>query len=1577
VSTINPVELAKLVEERYRRYLRTTFYFRDPVLRSSFEQALLGSGHLYKGPFLESTPVFKKGLSPRQLFQELLGTVPESAFLAAVQDDRPLYKHQEEAIRRVFAGRNVVIATGTGSGKTEAFLYPILLHLYREFIAKELCPGVRALVLYPMNALANDQRDRLGAPDTAPPGISSILDSRQAAFRFTFGQYIGETPKDENDTFRNARSRLEARYPGELVLRNEMWKSPPHILLTNYSMLEYLLLRPEDSELFDGGRAKWWTFLILDEAHQYRGAKGIEMAMLIRRLKERLRSGGRSGEFRCIATSATIAGGEADRDAVAAFAERLFDEEFRPEDVVMGDVENLPEANRAALPLEIYPVLGEILKNPDSAGLARLAQLVSQMNAETASSQPASVVIGGLLLSDGRTAQLRRLISGTMPEPPESADEDTFRDVAAIANKVFADAPEDRRVAALSQLVELLVRAKNPASGSPLLSARYHFFLRSLEGAFVSYWPEKKVLLRRQTEGPEASLFEVALCRECGQHYFVGRIKDGRLAEAVRDTGHPDFGADFLYPVQEGELEDDEAESGGELMFLCTECGRVWLAREGAHEHSCSPGAVIPVVHQEGSSEREDQIPKCLACKYRAPDPVREVLHGADGPHAVIATTLHQNLPPERRKVLAFADGRQEAAFFAWYLQHSYEDIVSRSMILRTVRTVTRHSPEGASLRDLVGGLRDIFRTEGAFEVSRSDADLRRLAWLALYREFLSDEPRISLEGVGLVRWAMRWPDDLPPPNLLRTAPWSLSESEARDLMSVLFGNLRREGSVELSTEGGLSVSWGDLALQKPQKATQLRKPSGAQYVTSWRGKTTFRAGYLKKLLGQQGIKGDDAENLADEALAEVWGAVRLWDDRQTEDSRLLIRVGSDHRLNPDWWRAFAVNKDVPLFECMVCGRLHSVSVRGVCSRHGCLGSLEPSRPSDLLENHYRVLYETELPSRMRVEEHTAQIDKERAREFQNDFKRNRIHVLSCSTTFELGVDLGDLDTVFLRNVPPEAFNYAQRVGRAGRRSGYPGVAITYCRRNPHDLYHYTHIQRILGGKTQPPTLSIQNEKIVLRHITAAVLADFFKAPAHSQRFGSVGELLGNPEQPDLVRAVRAFVHDNQSQLVAALGRIIPDGMEKLIGIDNAGWVERIAGPESRLCLAETEASSDFRGAREFESASAGKRDYEAANWAKARVDTIVNEDVPSFLSRKAVIPKYGFPVDVVELDTQPTRAGRSKESSQVALQRDLAIAVAEFAPTSKLVANKKEWTSVGLKKVAGREWQRKFYKRCLDHNLFVQWNQGEETPPDQCCSNMVAGEYIDPTFGFVTSRQGPTEPKRRPARVFTTRPYFVGFSGAEPSEACHHEIQVTKTSPGTLVVLCEGRRGEGFCICSTCGAGFGRITKELVKKGHSTPLGSKCSGELKNHVSLGHEFPTDVLRVRFRRAPSLEGMEPQWFGYSLAYAMVEGASEVLEVPSSDLNTTVTRTGADDVIPPLVLYDNVPGGAGLVARLEDEATLRRALSAALERVRGACGCGECTSCYSCLRSYRNQFAHQHLRRGPVKHFLEAILSKWK
>jgi len=357
------------------------------------------------------------------------------------------------------------------------------------------------------------------------------------------------------------------------------------------------------------------------------------------------------------------------------------------------------------------------------------------------------------------------------------------------------------------------------------------------------------------------------------------------------------------------------------------------------------------------------------------------------------------------------------------------------------------------------------------------------------------------------------------------------------------------------------------------------------------------------------------------------------------------------------------------------------------------------------------------------------------------------------------------------------------------------------------------------------------------------------------------------------------------------------------------------------------------------------------------------------------VIPKYGFPVDVVELDTQRTG---TQQGFEVTLARDLAIAIGEFAPTATLIAGKREWQSYGLKKVPEKEWERKQYKVCHQHNLMVTWNEGETVPNLACGDPAQQRSYIIPKFGFVTGNKPPKAPTRRPMRLFTTRPYFLGGTASERGEI-HIDgtngplATVRKAIPGRMAVLCEGRRARQFYVCNSCGAGF----VDLPKTSHGTPWGGQCTGTLA-HVSLGHEFVTDVVQVEFHLSPMPNELakDSAGLGLGIATALLEGMAEVVDVPSSDLNVTIGRGGLSG-LPVIVLYDDVPGGAGLVARIEDPNAFRMSVEAAYRRVEGSCQCGENTSCYGCLRNYRNQFAHPQLKRGPAKQYLGRILDQWK
>ena len=1374
------------IRQRYENYLKTSFFFREPILRRSFEDALREEGSLLKGPFPEPHRGFVKRMQAGALAAECFPGAAEG-LLPALIDDR-LYTHQERAIRATHLdGLNVVVATGTASGKTESFLYPILFELYRQHLDGKLEePGVRAMILYPMNALANDQRERLGA-------ICRQLSEATSKFEPTFGQYIGQTPENAKDRWRNAAARSEDRLPGELVFRDEMRRTPPHILLTNYSMLEYLLIRPDDSPLFDSGRGVHWQFIVLDEAHQYRGARGMETGMLIRRLKQRLRDGGRQGPFRCIATSATITSsqGDEDRRSVAEFASELFGEPFATSAIVFGE----------------------------------------------------SLQVG---------------------------EDETPR--------------------------------------------RYHAFLRALEGAFLVHRDGvDSVLLNRKSERDDGDIgepLEIALCRECGQHYYVGKVQGGRLREAVRDPSQPGFGVDYYLPTT--------VDGDG---LLCRRCGTL---SQSALDCGCN--AATPVRKCASHEQNPDQLKRCEVCGYRrggVGDPVQEIVHGSDGPNSVIATALHELLPEDRRKVLAFADSRQEAAFFAWYAEDSYQKLRDRNLIVRAIRSEPV-AAEGLSIDDLCNRLLREWDKGGLFKETDTLEQRTRLALTSILRETMTDDQRLSLGGVGLVRWFAALPRALRVPDAMRDPPWNFTEDEARALIGYLLDQMRPRRAMGLPPGAG-TPTWRAIS-PWAQQAFGIAAPGGRRNVLQWGGaQSAVVSHFLRRILADRSTS--EARAASIELMKKTWRALR---DTADESVFLPGKENGTFRLDSRWLRIEPARLDA-IWECGTCATLASYNVRGVCPRNLCPGTLSPVSRERLASNHYRILYESSgLPHALCAEEHTAQIDAEEARQRQDRFKKGDIHLLSSSTTFEVGVDLGDLDSVFLRNVPPESFNYAQRAGRAGRRDT-PGLVLTYCRRNPHDLYHYEDpVGRVIDGKIHPPRLQMTNEKIVLRHMVAVALSEFFKKDG--VRFQNVENFVGDWQVPQATCDLFGFCEDN-GDLKETLSRIVPENMHGRVGLVGDDWVVNIAGEDSRLALAEAEVCADYAEMEALRTESIEEGKYNSAARVDRRMKTIAEERTLNFLSRKAVIPKYGFPVDVVELDVRSTDG----KPTGVSLQRDLSQAIAEYAPGGKVVANKLEWESCGVKAVAGKAWPVRHY-RYDDARNFTQWS-GETGRSER--------KYLIPQFGFVTPLfKKPSEPQGRARRLYTTRPFFRGFD-AQPETKRILGVEVTRAVPGVLVILCEGRNREGFYICRSCGSHMATPTAS-----HKSPSDSDCKGTLER-FSLGHELATDVVRLQF---PTVVG---EWDAYSVAYAILLGAADTLEVPDTDLNVTIAggdRSGESAV----VLYDNVPGGAGLVAQLEREEVLADVLDAATERVRGNCGCD--SSCYGCLRSYRNQFAHAQLDR---------------
>jgi ATP-dependent helicase YprA (DUF1998 family) len=1657
VQPIHPLDATRKLSEDYARYLRTIYFFRDEELRGQFQKALEAPNFLVRGPILEAAPPFRLGRS--------IGGLVEAGVLhpdfrqlcsPAMPYDRPLYLHQEQAITRVAAqDRNIVVATGTGSGKTEAFLIPIFDHLLRQREARLLQrPGVRALLLYPMNALANDQLKRLRGLLARFPDI-------------TFGRYTGETKEEQKDAEEQFRQQFrdDPLLPNERISRVAMRESPPHILITNYAMLEYLLLRPRDSEFFDGDTGPFWRFIALDEAHIYDGASGIEIAMLLRRVKDRVvRS--EPGRLRCIATSATLGRGRQDFGAVATFAREIFGERFEwaEDDPTRQDVIESQREEMAQLGQPwgegagaLYTALAQATAREEaSAELAKIAagaglrgeviaaasRAASQVATRTTSPQEQltagiNAFLYGALRGDQRLHRLR-----TELERPQALN--------ALADRLGADGSNAEQII---NLVQLAVRARPEPDAVSLLPARYHVFARALEGAFVCLNPgdprhavdgQPRFFLTRYEQCPHCQqrVFELATCPRCGTAYIVGREVTERFegGASVRVLHHPpttnaDPGNGLSYFVLGGNAQqpdEDEAvvtQAAVDLLgperlephVLCLGCGAVSPVEGGGQQCSCRPTTPRVALQKvwvdepapaDGAtaarrSRREAGILSyCVGCGARNPNGiVYRFLTGQDAPVSVLATSLYQLLPPDRderaaelpghgRKLLIFADSRQDAAFFAPYLERTYQQILRRRLILKVLADDADGRTGRLRLLDLAGRLLREAETATLFTSDQSYDERTRLARQWLAQEFVTLDSRIGLEGLGLLNLRLAPPDRWEPPPALLAPPWSLSRAEAWDVLVVLLNTLRQQGAVtfppnvdprsEAFAPRNVELFVNDQANDK-------------QGVLGWTPKrgSNRRLDFLARLLlRRNSLSLEQAQPVALEMLHGIWRYLTepnsRWRDHLVAESR--PQVGVVRRLDYRFWEwTPVVDTGLPVYRCNRCFNVSYVNLNDVCPFYGCDGSLErvDAHSAAWEGNHYRHLYQTLEPISINAEEHTAQWKPDEAGRVQDRFIRGQINVLSCSTTFELGVDVGDLQAVLMRNVPPTTANYIQRAGRAGRRTDSVAFVLTYAQRRSHDLTHFNKPEKLVSGRILPPTVIISNERIVRRHIHSVFLAAFLRwaKDEHNREFRTAGAFFAPedsaPSGPDLLAD---YLRLRPASLQEALRRVVPGDLQDALGIAGWGWLPQLTTDAGTGILdrAVQEVSNDLALYADLEQEAVRNRRYGQAEHFQRVARTVRDRELLGFLGSHNVLPAYGFPSDVVELRTGHIPS--VPEAHKVELQRDLRMAIAEYAPGGEVVAAKRIWTSGGLYRMPGRDWQTIHYAVCPECRRFHRSTQEIEGPCVVCGANLHGwrrqyGQFVIPEFGFVAAREPRNTGENRPQRLYASRVYFTEYA-PEEGEPTMLEPAPELSGPairtaqrysryGKLAVVNSGFANAGFRICSACGWGEPAMPVPVGRRPrrepphHNPRTGRDCSGFIENY-HLGHEFITDVLEIRFSGALAPAGDLNLWL--STLYALLEGASETLGIPRDDLDGTLFPYQGGEP-PALVLFDNVPGGAGHVRRVAK--ALPAVVQAAWERVAN-CECGEETSCYECLRNFYNQWCHDDLQRGAARRFFSNL-----
>ncbi|MDR0914479.1 MAG: DEAD/DEAH box helicase [Oscillospiraceae bacterium] len=1590
----NPAKASENIKKAYVDYIATSYHFRNPVLRDNFVKQL--NATVSNGTFVEIKDIFKTGKSISELidegvlsrlFKDVEKQKNEKTKILPLA--RPLYKHQEKAIRLISSKHNVVVSTGTGSGKTNCFLIPILNELLREQEAGSLTSGVRAIFISPMNALANDQIGNLRELLMYYPDI-------------TFGVYNGGTEQEEKAAENVYRAMFEkAKYPklrsplpNEKISRASMREAPPNIVFTNYAMLEHMLLRPDDDKIFSNSELK---FVVLDEAHVYNGAKGIETSFLMSRLSGRIKS---NPQF--ILTSATLGGGYGNEEETNAdivkFATALSGKAFNTTDIVKGERETYHRPSELIdYPVELFVQLAATENEQDLF----VDDIIAEYNLSN-SSEDINEFYYNTIIGSSLYWRLRRY-------------SDRIRSIHELAKAI--ELTDD----AVISFIALCTKARK--NGKALLDARYHYFVRTLDGAYLRAEDYNSLSLERKTFGDGKAYFEIAVCNDCGKLAYCGIVRDNKLQQAR----HEDPKVEFFQAIIEGDIElsdDDKIEAAETIrsnpFVLCKNCGAI-VPKDEDHNKWCLCGNTEPLVLYSASKVSSASKGKCLNCNGT----LRRFYLGYDAATSVLATALYEELPyqtyedaidtmpqknifmastvkqkkikQEGRQFIVFSDSRQGAAKFACHLGDIYKEFLRRRSIWKIVDEKKQHYPNGIPLLDFVGILENNFSTKQVFREDNSPngkpsaLEARRNAWVAILNELYNYKRANSLFSLGKITFQYLGITDELVEGVANN--YKKTPNDVRNFLSYLVFEIVKTAAIFTGDENDLKDSDREYIYYAPtQKYVTKEFDTIKQYfIPRARQKKDGTVSYSSQRFANTKKFFNISDNDAIELLRDFWDYLI-----SPNNPYQFINLQGDGKKYLIPAKGFNIliegNEGAKWWQCNKCGDIEQFNIEGKCLNRKCDGHLHPFDASIYRSEHYYAkLYDVKRLAPLFIKEHTAQLAKKDALDYQQMFIRKEINALSCSTTFEMGVDVGGLETVFLRNMPPLPSNYAQRVGRAGRSRDAAAFALTFARLSSHDMTFFNEPKLMISGKIMPPIFKLENRKILLRHIYAVAFAMYFQLNPEQYNHNVASKFINQKGYKDFERWLNA----HPTNLSDMLKRSFPQEGHNLVGIHSFDWLDDFIGDNGAFTKRIQIFENDVVYLKKQIEKAHKEHDVNHEAFLVRQKKRYENNELIDFLVRGGILPKYGFPIDSVEL----TKNIADPKSSDLNLTRDLAVAIADYAPSSEVVANGRMFTSRYIKKplISGRtkDWDISYISECPDCKAINYSRLPVDSEGQKCVSCECTlyrrdfSKSIEPRAGFLAEKTDKDVPmSKQQDRHYRTEAFFVG----DPDSIKLDEFEVdlgnasarlTSTTNDSLVVKSK----SDFYVCHDCGytiaddehdktnkynyvKGVPSIKLKSEKDKHEKSFSTqKCSCEELHKYTIHHEFKTDLTRISFDTDTS----DYQTL-LSAMYAILNAMSRILNIERRDIAACLTWDEKDgDRAHDIIIYDSVPGGAGHSRRLvtPDAEILKVIIRDAIANLSSH----DCSpSCYSCLRSYDNQTFHEKLNREAALDFLRSIAS---